>query len=229
VTFLKKRSSKPMKKLLCTTAAFAALALAIPAQASIYNGPYLGVHVGHNNTKTDMDWTNIDGSGIDVGLDNGASGLEFGAVAGYRVKQDRFVFGAEVDGSLSNAKGTLLSYNDGVDAYSLEVKKRHSYAIGPRIGYLVTDNALAFIGADWARGEFEATEVINGVSASSSDNLNGFRFGGGIEAAATDAVSVRLDYQHTAWKTSRDADGGGGTISLDPTEDTARIGAIYSF
>lgn len=218
-----------MKKLLCTTAVLAALTLSIPAQADSFNGPYLGVQLGHNNTKADMQWGNINGSGTDIGSDNGASGLELGVVGGYRIRQDRFVFGVEVDGSFSNAKGTLLSYDDGVDAFSLDVEKHHSYAIGPRIGYLVTDNALAYVGVDWTRGKFDATAIVNGVSSSDSESLNGIRFGGGMEVAATKEISLRLDYQHTNWKESSEADGGGGTFSLDPTEDTARVGVVFSF
>ena len=213
-----------MKKLLCTTAALAALTLSMPAQAGSFNGPYLGLQLGHNNTKIDSRWNDVFGGGENFGIDSGGSGLEFGAVAGYRVKQDRFVLGVEVDGMLSNAKATLLSYDDGVDALSLEVEKRYSYAIGPRVGYLVTDSSLAFVGVDWTRGSFKATSTVNGVTETDSDDDNGFRFGGGIEIAATKEVSLRLDYQHTIWEDSSDAD-----FSIEAIEDTARIGAIYSF
>jgi hypothetical protein len=127
-----------MKKLLLCATAVVAITLSSPVKAETFNGAYLGLQLGNNNTQSDMQWTNIDGSGIDIGTDNGASGLEFGAVAGYRMKQDRFVFGVEMNGDLSNAKGTILSYDDGVDAYSLEVEKNHSYAIGPRLGYVLT-------------------------------------------------------------------------------------------
>lgn len=218
-----------MKKLLCTTAALAALTLSIPAQAGSFDGPYLGLQLGHNNTKVDSQYTNILGTGVSTGSDYGASGLELGLIGGYRVKQDRFVYGLEVDGTLSNAKGTLFDYNNGAgDNVKVEVEKRHSYAIGPRVGYLVTDSSLAFIGVDWTRGSFKST-LSGDATGTDSESLNGVRFGAGLEVAATKEISVRLDYQHTSWKTSSDSDGAGGTFSLDPTEDTARIGAIYSF
>jgi opacity protein-like surface antigen len=69
---------------------------------------------------------------------------------------------------------------------------------------------------------------LNGVSASATDSLNGVRFGGGLEVSAAKDISVRLEYQRTNWKDSTDSDGT-GTFSVDPTEDTARIGVIFSF
>jgi len=210
-----------MKKLLCTTAMLAAFSLSIPAQAETFDGAYLGVQVGHNNTKVDFQENDAFGGGENFSMNSGASGLEFGAVAGYRVKQDRFVFGVEVDGTLSNAKSTIMSYDDGVDSMQLDVEKCYSFAIGPRIGYLVTDNALAFVGINWTRGRFKANATENGVSASNSEDNNGYRFDGGLEVAATKNVSLRLDYQHTLWNEI--------DSSIDMTEDTARIGVIYSF
>ncbi|MBE0614872.1 MAG: porin family protein [Burkholderiales bacterium] len=220
-----------MKKLLSTAAALAMLTFSIPAQAGMFNGAFLGLQLGHNNTKIEGNESNLLGAGESLAVDFGASGPEFGVVGGYRIKQDRFVFGVEAEGALSNASSTLIDIDDGAgNTGRLELEKRYSYAIGPRIGYLVTDNSLMFVGVDWAHGSFKGTGTANGAaSASGNVSLNGIRFGGGMEIAATEKISLRLDYQHTDWGTYKESDGAGGTVSLKPTEDTARISGIYSF
>lgn len=234
-----------MKKLLCTTVALAALTLSIPAQATAFNvgkadgfngsvtdsfkGIYLGLQVGHNTTKIDGKYTNILGTGVNEGTDYGASGLELGLVGGCRIKQGQFVFGVEADGMLSNAKSTLANYSDGGgNNIRIEVEKRHSYAIGPRIGYLIMDNTLAFVGVDWTHGNFKST-ISGDVTGSGDEGLDGVRFGTGVEVATETKINVRLDYQHTRWDSHIESDGAGGTFSLAPAEDTARIGVVYPF
>jgi len=214
-----------MKKLLFTTAALAALTLSTPSHAGSFDGPYLGLQVGHNNTKMDTQFIDPFGAGSSFGMSNAASGLEVGVLGGYRMKKDRFVFGIEADATLSGAEETIISLDTGAgDTARIEVEKRHSYAIGPRVGYLVTDNSLAFVGIDWTRGSFKSSATVNGVTKTESGSDNGYRVGAGLEVAASKEISVRLDYQHTNWGKDSDADG-----SAEMTEDTARIGAIYSF
>ena len=177
-----------------------------------------------------VDQINANGSGQDIAVDSSIEGLDYGAVAGYRMKSDRIVFGIEANFSFSNADGTILSYNDGVDTYTLNAEKKRSYAIGPRVGYLVTDSALAFVGIDWVNTKYEANLLVNGASVGSiSDTESAFRYGGGIEAAATQNISVRLDYMHTNWGDQSATDAGGGTATDDVDEDTARVSLIYSF
>jgi opacity protein-like surface antigen len=215
-----------MKKLLITAACLAGLAVPSTAKASNFDGAFLGLSVGYNNTSLTE---GINAPGIfSESTTFGATGAEEGVLGGYRMTHDKVMFGVEVEGMLSQAQNTE-SATAGANQASLKLEKRYGFTVGPRIGYLVTDSTLLFVGADWAHARFRATGEVNGTSASTDDSKDGLRFGGGFEVAADSALNLRLDYQHTDWRSWNWSDGAGDTASLKAHEDTVRISAIHPF
>lgn len=150
-----------MKKSLLSGIAAVAFLAPTFAKAEPFSGAYAGLQLGYNNTDIGLEY---DAFGFDMkGIS--ATGFEGGIFAGYRLRQERFVYGLEAGFSLSNAKFSL-GYDDGVDELGLRIKKQHDFSLGARAGYLLTENTLIYLGADYARGKFKDTIDINGDSES---------------------------------------------------------------
>ena len=228
---------KQVKHLTCTALTTMLLLLSTTmAKAAGFNGAFLGLQLGSIDTKVDVK-DNGFFRPIQNSFDRSIGGVSEGIFAGYRMTFDRLVLGIEADGTLSNADSKTLQYNGFGFVVDTKFTKRNSFGIGPRVGYLVSDKVLGFLGVDYTRGTFERHETINGafplgcsfgVCSNGSNTLNGFRFGGGVEVAATDNFHMRIDFQHTNWQSKSFTDVGGGTATINPSDNTARLGLIYA-
>lgn len=157
--------------------AAAAAAVATPAMAEPFAGPYVGAEVGVDNYE-------IKEAGAD-GLS--ANGIVGGVYAGYDLPLGTNLFaGVEVNASLSGAKST---YDDGTDV--LRVKARESYGASARLGYMLNDSTALYGRAGWANTKFKAS--VNGVSAG-SDRDDALLLGAGVETRIGSNASLRVEY-----------------------------------
>lgn len=157
--------------------AAAAAAVATPAMAEPFAGPYVGAEVGLDNYE-------VKDTGIDGLSGNGIVG---GVYAGYDMPLGTNLFaGVEVNASLSGAKST---YDDGVDV--ARVKARETYGASARLGYMLNDSTALYGRAGWANTKFKAS--LNGVSAG-SDHDDALVLGAGVETRLGAATSLRLEY-----------------------------------
>lgn len=99
-----------------------------------------------------------------------------------------------------------------------EVELGNSWSLGGRLGYLVTDNLLAFVSAGYVSTEAKLTASFDArsnfsfpdysspqagggvdwsVNSTESDWLNGHYFGGGAEMLVSDNFSVKLEYRYS--------------------------------
>lgn len=157
--------------------AAAAAAVATPAMAEPFAGPYVGAEVGVDNFESKA-----------AGLDGlSANGIVGGVYAGYDLPLGSNLFaGVEANASLSGAKSTI---DDGTDV--TRVKARESYGASARVGYMLNDSTALYGRAGWTNTKFKVS--VNGVSAGSDDD-DALALGAGVETRVGGNASLRLEY-----------------------------------
>lgn len=161
-----------MRKFAIAAAAVAAVASA-PAFAA-NSGPYIGVGVTHDNVAGGGD---LEGLGI-----NGVGGTVF---AGYDMPLSENTFvGVEANFDLATAKYELVDY-------ALEADNVFGATV--RLGANVRDGVALYARGGYQRGRMSTT--VENVKT--SESRDGLRLGAGIEAAVSEQVSVRAEYNRT--------------------------------
>ena len=169
-----------MRKFAIAAAAVAAVASA-PAFAA-NSGPYIGVGVTDDNVAGGGD---LEGSGI-----NGVGGTVF---AGYDMPLSENTFvGVEANFDLASAKyGDDATYSEEVD---------NMWGATARLGVNLNDGVALYGRVGYQRGRASVTLLNEKVS----ESRDGLRFGGGIEAAVSEQVSVRAEYNRTHYYPTAD-------------------------
>jgi len=170
--------------------ASAAAALATPAQADTFDGPYIGVQAGWSRAET-ADST-IEAQPLDA--ETARDALVIGGYAGYNHKlADSFVIGAEA-GFSGTADDKLRAQSGGS---AITVDPRYSFDLSARAGYLVDDRTLVYLRGGYANLRVRTTLSGADETLRASDNLDGWLVGGGVERAITDNVSARIEYRYS--------------------------------
>jgi len=187
-------------------------AIATPAQAQSFDGPYVGVTAGWN--RSEQSDRTIASQPVDARASR--DGLVLGGYAGYNRKLDeRFVIGVEA--------GFSGAVDDQVRARSagnaLTVDPRYSFDLTARAGYLVSDKALVYVRGGYANTRVRTTLETPGGGVRRSDDLDGWVAGGGIEYAVTERISARAEYRYSDFQTD------GGRFDRHQT----LIGVSYNF
>lgn len=183
-----------------------------PAHAETFDGPYVGVQGGFNRAEV-ADRIEVGGA-IDADLSREAFVL--GAYAGYNYKVgERVVIGAEA-GVSAAFDGELRGLSDG---NPLTVDPRYSFDLTTRAGYLVNDKTLVYVRGGYANTRVRTSLASASGVLTSSDNLDGWLVGGGVERAITDNISARVEYRFT------DLGSDGGEFD----QHQALVGISYNF
>lgn len=180
-----------MNSKLFIAAVTAAIGLAAsPVSAESFDGPYLGVQGGWSRTEI-ADQANGN-TPVDGELSRDSFAL--GGYAGYNWKiADKWVIGTEA--------GFSGAFDDDVrgptDGSVLTIDPRYSFDLTARAGLVINDQTLAYVRAGYTNTRLRTDVVIeNGISRS-SENLDGWLVGGGVERAITDNISTRLEYRYS--------------------------------
>lgn len=202
-----------MKSPLITIAALAAFgAAAAPAHADTFDGPYVGVTAGweRNEIADRIEARPITGEAS-------RDALVLGGYAGYNLKAtDRIVIGAEA-GFTAAVDDTSRAISTG---RPLSIDPRYSFDLSARAGYLVTDKALVYVRGGYANTRVRTTFApATGAPVVTSDNLDGWQIGGGIEYAISEHVSARAEYRYS------DLGSNGGQYDRHQT----LVGVSYNF
>ncbi|MCB4859105.1 porin family protein [Sphingobium sp. RSMS] len=124
-------------------------------------------------------------AGVTLGYDKvgGEEGFSYGVSTGYDLAvAPRITFGPEVSFSDSTAD----------DNFGIDVSRDLAASI--RLGYVVTPRVLAFGKVGYATTRFEDT--VEGDFG----NLEGVRYGGGVEFAVTGNTYISAEYQRTEYE-----------------------------
>ena len=194
-----------LKKFLLASAVLTAtstgVAVASPA-------PYVGASLGIVNNYNDK--ANFNGQNLT--LSTSTRGAPFSVFAGYGgVLDQNFYLAGEVFGTVGTAS---ISDNKFL---------RTSYGYGASIlpGVMLSDHTLAFARVGVVKSHFSDSSL--------NTNATGGQFGLGLQTSLTQNVSLRGEYDFTAYRKISDSDIYGNSASIHPRSDAFNVGLVYSF
>jgi outer membrane immunogenic protein len=207
--------------------------------AAIYNwtGLYVGGHIGYGLSSASGLYDQADAAGPTDLSGLKLNGLVAGGQLGFNWQISNFVVGVEADASYATVKRTIDSPEPaprGPDPITAE--RENLASIRARLGFAF-DRALIYGtgGYGWTKHSLTITEAFDGSTGSVSVSKGGMVYGGGVEYALVNNLTVRLEYLHYAV---------GTTVTLDPAVfsdadpgdsikfgniDVVRLGVNYRF
>ena len=160
-----------------------------------------------------------------VTTQDNTGGWQGGVQAGYNADMGGFVLGGEADLQLSSigytqelgAPGTLKSTVDGFGT----VRARAGVAFDRVMPYITG-------GAAFGRGTVSVTDPANVVKSQTNNHL-GWTIGAGLEAAATDNITLKAEYLYVDLGTQTYTTAPGGSINANQRFGVIRAGINYKF
>lgn len=170
-----------------------------PALSHRWTAFYVGAHAGYSWKTTDVDVGGV--TLLSAATDDFIGGGHIGA--DYRF--GNMLVGAMADYTMGS--GGVLG-----GAY----KVRDSWTVAARGGFLLTDTLLMYGLAGWTWAN--TSSALAGIP-----DIDGMTLGGGIEWAAFDRLSMRLEYRMTDYDKSTLF----GPVKLDNVDHSVRFGLTY--
>lgn len=167
------------------------LAVASPAFADEFEGPFVGAATGYSRDEVGPEL----GDGIALPAELTRDAAFFQLFGGYD-----FAVAPRVRLGIEAAFG--LGADDALrlrdPAGSITLDPEYSFEVSGRAGYLASDKALLYVRAGYQNSRFEATLAQTGsATARDKDNADGWLAGGGLEYAFSDALRSRIEYRYS--------------------------------
>ncbi len=178
--------------MLTTAAVFSVVSIASADTGAKVTGFYLGANAGTAVTTADYKVVGagniINDSGVSasedsketrtIKLNSGKAGALFGLMAGYNFQSGSVVFGAEIYGGFDTTKAVLFNDNEsGASAeaalWKTTLKRQRYIGFAPRIGYMVTPNALVYARLGLEAGKWTAQVDPNSTALNLDKNKAG--------------------------------------------------------
>ena len=189
-----------------------------------FDGFYIGSQLGYGGFAARNRGARNAGSFLTV--DRGSHGGTGGLFAGYGMTPFKNVYlGVE-----SEAEVSYADWNIDRDPTGRTYSARKDWTLGGalRAGYIFNDTVLLYGRLGGVYSQFNTDYARGNHSVDQTDGISGIRYGGGVEAAATKNVFVRMDYSYTDYK-SYSVNYVTGVDSFNPTETLVRLGIGYRF
>ena len=165
-------------------------AIAAPASATEFDGPFVGAQVGWQSEKM----RNTASSFGVVPVDDRVNAVTGGIYAGYdKLVSDRIVIGAE--GGLDFASDDEIQTTAAGTTFSVDPK--YSFDLTARAGFLATPDTLVYARGGYTNARVRTSLTGAVASVSDSDNQDGWLLGAGIEQQVKKNVSARLEYRYS--------------------------------
>jgi outer membrane immunogenic protein len=182
-----------------------------------WTGCYLDAGVGYGLWNQDHNVTAAFGATLNVSTTDTSSGGRgwvgrFGAGCDYQVSSS-WVIGAFGDFNWMNLKGTLstqLVNGAGLPTQGDETESS-AWAIGGRIGYLITPTVLTYVDGGWTQTRFDQINTVSSLGVATGNafpahTYQGWFLGSGFEYAFTwlpiNGLFIRSEYRYATY--SRD-------------------------
>ncbi|AYO75878.1 outer membrane protein [Novosphingobium panipatense] len=163
---------------LSSTALVFAVAIATPAAAQEFQGPYVGAQVGWKQDKAINDSRNSVVGGVLAGYDQEVTpNVVLGVEAGFSLAaSDRI-----------GPAGTNAAVID----------PDYSFDVSARAGYVVGQKNLLYVRGGYANSRGDFVRNIGSVRVSDKETYDGWFVGGGVERKLLDNVSTRIEYRYS--------------------------------
>jgi opacity protein-like surface antigen len=202
----------------------------VAPEVPTWSGAYFGGSVGYGWNDSKNRYRDSDGD-VFVSKEDADGGL-VSLIWGYDCQWDRIVVGAFVDFDWSD-----ISRGSVGDGLTID----RSFAIGGRIGALITPNTLAFVTAGYTRAHFDndgwwtipnPDGVGDPIPGRSGAYFNGYFIGGGLETRLSGNFFLRGEVRYADYgdEISNSGTTAGGITYVDKEEAeivTTRVGLIY--
>lgn len=174
-----------MKNILIATAALSAVsAPAFAQEASNFGGAKIGAVIGYDKVRLETE---------DFG--NGSKdGFLYGITAGYDFDLGTAVIGVEGEFADATTKETVGDL--AVDGIEASLRAERDLYIGARVGFPVSPSVMLYAKAGYTNAKFKLSATDGVDSFSESDELDGYRVGGGVEYTNGQAFG-RLEYRYS--------------------------------
>jgi outer membrane immunogenic protein len=186
-----------------------------------WSGFYAGVNGGYGfgeNTR--------EASGGGPELDTNTDGWSLGATVGYNMDMGSgFIVGVEADGQWASIGfeediGPGTTFESKVDAYGT-LRGRAGMALDRVMPYVTAGVAVG-------KGSMSTTDAANVVTSQSTTHL-GWTVGAGLEAAATDNLTLKAEYLYVDLGTQTYSGLPGGSVDGTQRFSVVRAGMNYKF
>jgi outer membrane immunogenic protein len=202
-----------------------------------WSGIYVNGGFGYGGWTADTTTRDVPVCHLCIVQVQGGKGWLGVAGAGYDYQvTPTIVAGAFGDIDLSSLKGTI---QDQGAFFAGDIKQTSAWAIGGRLGWLVTPRVLGYGNAGISRAHFSGTDMLDtrdgtpSGSSTPSFTAHGKFIGGGVEVAVTPNLFWRNEYRLTRYnnETLPDTDGTipHASITFQPTTQTVTTQFVYKF
>lgn len=179
-----------MKTLTLTAALLGAAGFATVASAEPFDGPFVGVQAGWE--QTDVGTASTPLGDLAIGRSNDT--VTGGVFAGYDYKlTPKIVAGVEAGINLTDSDDLTRT----AGGTSIAIDPERSLDLTARLGYLVTDTTLVYARGGYSNVRAESARTTAAGTLSDTANRDGWLLGAGVERALSPTISSRLEYRYT--------------------------------
>ncbi len=205
-----------------------------PPVRVLLDGFYVGAGVSYDSYRFNNSFNAVDavdGDSLSFSNNTSVRGWDGDINVGYGRYWDTFYLAGEVHGVISGADGSsnISVVEDGERASAnSNVKARGSWAVSILPGMKLNDSTLAYIRLGYIQTDFKASGsvTVDGATASASNSKwkGGFIGGVGMETWIADNVSLRGEYQYSAYSNFSNTFG-----KVKPSNSSFTLGLGYHF
>lgn len=211
---------------------------AAPMAAGIaWTGFYVNGGVGYGMWAADTTMFNI-ATGACVVCETqvqGGKGWLATIGAGYDYQfSPKIVAGVFGDVSGSSLKGTIT---DPTAAAQADIKQTSSWAVGGRLGWLVTPQTMSYVNGGFTSARFSDTTLVNQFNGTPNGfttpafTTNGWFLGGGVETSVAPGWFWRTEYRYAYYNNNvlTKAPSTAFSFNFKPTVQTVTSQIVYKF
>jgi outer membrane immunogenic protein len=227
-----------------------AIAADLPVGGPAYNPPlppayswtgfYIAAGAGYGMWASDTTTVNPTTGGCVLCITQSQGGKGWFGTVGAGIDfqvSERIVLGVLADYDLGNLKGTI---QDQDPFFAGEIKQRSAWAVGARLGWLVTPHLLSFVNGGYTQARFSDARMVDTSTGTSfgfstpAFTTSGYFLGGGVEYEVFRGWNWKNEYRLASYdsRTLRDCTATGfclDSITFKPTVQTIRSELVYRF
>lgn len=172
------------------------------------DGIYVGVGAGYDSYRVRASVNANDGLGDNIQSNTtvNPAGFMGGVFLGWgRYLTNYFYLGGELFGDFSKAtvsENDTFTDPDTTIVYTGKISSKGAFGINFHPGFALTPSTLLFVRLGYIRGGFRTQETSTGLSINNNSTnwVNGFDYGIGVETSLCDNFSLRSEFTHSNFK-----------------------------